>query len=708
MKRQLNNKINRFLKLHEKGEDTQLEKKCKKFLESNKHYYIYNLLGLSLLQQNKDIEALKAFKMTISLNPNFENAYYNSGNTLIKLGRLKEAILEFDKALELNKNFIEVHNDKANVLEAFGMLDEALESYKKAININQDFAPAHYNIGNILTKQGKVAEAFLRYQKAVSIDSTNKRYCQKYAETFQLVDINLYDATIFNELIILLEMPTVRPYDISGQISKILKLHPSIENALKLINNTNLAKDINVVAESLVKIPLLITFIKLSPIVDFQLETLFTQIRNVILDIVYSGKEKVKGENFYYALASHCAINDYVYLENQSETNKIDILIKNIQKYVKEKIIIPSIWIATLGAYRALDQFQWLKKARYNKDINFIINEQIDKVDKEKRLRKLVKQLTNIDNDISKKVQIQYEDNPYPRWKKISVNGNQSSIAEVLKSINVFEQLSKETKFSQSPEVLIAGCGTGQHAIRTASTFKNCHVTAMDLSLSSIAYAQRKTKEHGITNISYKHGDILQLYKTNKTFDIIESVGVLHHMENPVEGWKQLVEHLKDNGLMRIGLYSKLARKCVDQARQYIFEKGYRPTKEDIRQCRYDIVEMAKSNNSVLKPLINSHDFYSLNSCRDLIFHVQEHCFTIPQIRKILYELNLTFLGFHTNSSIVKRFAEQYPQKKDIYNLSFWDEFEHKNPEIFGGMYQFWVQKNNVSNVSTGSLKALG
>ncbi len=42
-------------------------------------------------------------------------------------------------------------------------------------------------------------------------------------------------------------------------------------------------------------------------------------------------------------------------------------------------------------------------------------------------------------------------------------------------------------------DVLIAGCGTGQHAIETAQRFSGARVLAIDLSLTSLAYAKRKT-----------------------------------------------------------------------------------------------------------------------------------------------------------------------------------------------------------------------
>ena len=92
---------------------------------------------------------------------------------------------------------------------------------------------------------------------------------------------------------------------------------------------------------------------------------------------------------------------------------------------------------------------------------------------------------------------------------------------------------------------MIAGCGTGQHSISTAARVKDSKVLAIDLSLSSLAYAKRKTKELNINNIEYMQADILDLGKLKKQFDIIESSGVLHHMKNPMAGWQVLTDCLK-------------------------------------------------------------------------------------------------------------------------------------------------------------------
>ena len=139
------------------------------------------------------------------------------------------------------------------------------------------------------------------------------------------------------------------------------------------------------------------------------------------------------------------------------------------------------------------------------------------------------------------------------------------SINEFIK--NLYLHVSGNYEKTDSPEILIAGCGTGQHAINTASRISNSKVTAFDLSYNSVSYGLRKSIEYKINNINFMQGDILDIKNINKEFDIIECVGVLHHMENPKDGLRKITNVLKKNGLIKIGLYSRLARRNITKFR---------------------------------------------------------------------------------------------------------------------------------------------
>jgi hypothetical protein len=86
-------------------------------------------------------------------------------------------------------------------------------------------------------------------------------------------------------------------------------------------------------------------------------------------------------------------------------------------------------------------------------------------------------------------------------------------------------------------------------------------------------------------------------------------------------------------------------------------------------------------------------DFFSTSECRDLLFHVQERRFTIPDIKSFLLENQLKFIGFDLAPS--PSFPEYLGEVDHFMNdLDRWHALETKNPDIFVSMYQFWIQKN--------------
>ena len=102
-------------------------------------------------------------------------------------------------------------------------------------------------------------------------------------------------------------------------------------------------------------------------------------------------------------------------------------------------------------------------------------------------------------------------------------------------------------------------------------------------------------------------------------------------------GWKILVDLLKPGGLMKIGLYSELARYHIVKIRKEIMAMKVGISEADIRKFRQSIAESYDKNHQLLTTSI---DFFSLSSVRDLIFHVQEHRFKLPQIKDCLNELD--------------------------------------------------------------------
>jgi SAM-dependent methyltransferase len=239
-------------------------------------------------------------------------------------------------------------------------------------------------------------------------------------------------------------------------------------------------------------------------------------------------------------------------------------------------------------------------------------------------------------------------------------------------------------------DILIAGCGTGAHSIETAQRFPNARVLAIDISRTSLAYARRKTREAGVKNIQYAQADVLKLGTLGRYFDLIEVVGVLHHLSDPAEGWRVLLSILRPRGVMLVGVFSALAERAVNVGRTFIQERGYGPGEDDIRASRQELIRRAQP--------ISTTDFYSTSGCRALWFNAIEHQFTIAMIKELIELEGLSFLGFEVRPEVREQFDHEFPEPGAFTNLDCWRAFEQTHPSTFTGMYVFWVQKDATLN----------
>ena len=573
-----------------------------------------------------------------------------------------------------------------------------MESCHKAINIKPDFAEAHHNLGNALKELGQLDEAFTCHRRAVALNPQGDEFWGGLAESFEAISFTSVDDELLQDLLHLLETPTVRPSQVIRPLINALLCYPEFSQLLELVSSEKPGIGIAYgdMAEQLSETPLFLRIMQLCPISDLKIEWMLTFLRQAMLQETMAGNTDEKSLPFSSALALHCFVNEYIFQETKEETASVEQLAQQIATLVEKGQDVPPPFIATLGAYRPLYNFVWgqeLCEREWPDNIKEVIARQVSEPREERLLRSQISSLTPIRDVVSQSVREQYEENPYPRWIKTGLADKGRAIGAVLQRAPLRLDLG-DHESPGSPEILVAGCGTGQHALFTASRYSNARVLAVDLSLSSLSYALRQTNELGISNIEYAQADIMELGTLGRQFDLIECVGVLHHLGDPLAGWRILVDLLRPGGIMMIGLYSETAHQHIIGGRSLIAERGYTTSPEDIRRCRQDFISKAKHGNRTMVDICNSPDFFSLSECRDLLFHVQEYRFSIPQIEEALEVLKLSFLGFNLrNQEALLKFRKSYPGKHALTLLPQWQKFEPENPGTFGAMYQFYCKK---------------
>ena len=681
--------------LKELGENQQAKECYEKAIEIDPNYADahYNLGGI-FRDLSEHQKAKECYEKAIEIDPNHINAHNNLGTILKDLGEHQKAKDCFEKVIEVNPNHINAHNNLGLLFRELREHQKAKDCFEKVIEVNPNHVNAHYNLGGIFRDLSENQKAKSCYEKAIEIDPNYVNLINSLSDIFFLYQFDFKsetDKNNFKELLLLLFRKDNNKYSNIDINAKLLLLTDSVQNQfLKDINSERLLE--NKILQDLMKEELFHLMLQKAIMSDEFLEKLLAQLRCEILFTLHDANKDILKEhfNFIISLAEQCWLNEYLYTDSEKEINQI---IKLIDK-IKNDNSVNELEIAILGCYIPLNKSKIIIEKLFNYKstnilFNDLINVQIKEPLKEKELARSIKSLDIIKDPVSKKVQEQYEENPYPRWrftsKILSKNFFSSLNIEIAPN-----KINYNNKFD-NPNVLIAGCGTGRHSI-SANRFKNANILAVDLSKSSLAYAKRKTEELGFKNIEYLHADILQLKKLNKKFDIIESSGVLHHMKEPITGLKMLLDILEPHGFLKIGLYSEIARRNITEIRKFIKNKNYKGTNKDILACRQDILD--KKVDPLIQKVTAYLDFYSTSMTRDLLFHVQEHQFTIPQISKILKDLNLEFLGFFfLNPLVKKKFSKLFPEDKNNVSLDNWHQFEINNPDIFIGMYQFWLRK---------------
>jgi Flp pilus assembly protein TadD/SAM-dependent methyltransferase len=420
--------------------------------------------------------------------------------------------------------------------------------------------------------------------------------------------------------------------------------------------------------------PILRAGLKVLILPDRSLEAVLTHLRRWLLEAPRTDADRDRTA-FAIALAHQCFRNEYVWTVAAPERDRAAAIGTE-----------DAIGTALAACYAPLSEAA-RPAANLDDDLPALIRVQVDEPATEREIAAAIDPVGTIAGAVSEAVARQYEENPYPRWHSVQMTDH-APLGEVLAArLPHLEPGAITVGSGETTEVLIAGCGTGRQAIVSAQSIAGARVLAVDLSRASLAYGIRKAREMGIDNIDFRQADLMALEGHDRRFELIECTGVLHHLADPEAGWAVLRGLLAPGGVMRIALYSRIARRHVSAAREFVAERGFPATADGIRACRAALFEMA--DKPMADAVTQIRDLYTTSACRDLLFHVQEQDFTIPMIADALDRLDLDFLGFDLPAG--------FPDGPAPTDLGDWDRFEQANPDSFAGMYDFWVRDGIVS-----------
>ncbi len=595
----------------------------------------HNYLGMVCQRLGRMDEAIAAYQAALRLAPGDAATANNLGYCLHQRGDLEGAGEWLHRSLAADPRNAMAHNNLGNVLRAEGKPDAAAQSYRRALELAPGFADAHHNLALALRELGAPQEAFRAAREAVRRAPQNAAAWQLFADLLAGLRFSTWDAALAADCEQLFSQTEV-------------ELEHCAEAVLGLVRSGPRGR-------------LFLLLLERALVADAGFEAQMTALRRELLEARTSLE-------LACALAQQCFLNEYLWPESGHETQAL------------EKLELKSpMQIALRAMYRPLHGIE--KPAGGGEAFERLWRRLVEEPRAEAALAPSIPALSPVEDEVSRKVQAQYEANPYPRWQRAPAAAPYP-VRLMLRSL--FPQL-PAIDIPDSPEILIAGCGTGRHAAITAQLQPLGRVLAVDVSRASLAYAARRCKELGLANVRFAQADILGLSALSERFDLVECSGVLHHMADPLAGWRVLVSLLKPGGVMKLGLYSELARRHIVEARGLV--AGL-----EVREARRRILALPSGHPA--RSVCTLRDFYSASGARDLILHVQEHRFAVPQLAQAVQSLGVEFLGFEfSDKSALQAYRLRYPGDPAARSFDNWAGFEAEHPDTFGGMYQFWVRR---------------
>lgn len=420
---------------------------------------------------------------------------------------------------------------------------------------------------------------------------------------------------------------------------------------------------------------------------DLPLERMLTVFRRTLLADLRDDPSRER-RRFAVALAAQALLNVWMWAETAEEAEAVDALADELGgeaafdfRHVVFALYRPLADLPNAAAIASAAKGPWRDAAER------LLAEPLE----ERRLAGKLPTLSRGPDHATAAVKDQYEAFPYPRWT-ITPRRRPRPIREAARAMFPERVTDVWPAWPDAGlDVMIAGCGAGKHAADVATRFRGARILAIDLSRTALGYAARKLR--GRADIEFAEADIMALDGFERRFDHIESVGVLHHLADPLGGWRNLVGLLKPSGSMRVGFYSQRGRTRIQAAREALATAGYHGRDpDDLRRARAHAAAAAADHPARLAA--GELDFYAASGARDFLFHAHEIEYRPGELAEMTEALGLEVLGLElTDPAAAGRYQRRFPDDPAMADLRRWDAVEAEWPDTFRHMCQFWAAK---------------
>ena len=202
--------------------------------------------------------------------------------------------------------------------------------------------------------------------------------------------------------------------------------------------------------------------------------------------------------------------------------------------------------------------------------------------------------------------------------------------------------------YTPEMDILIAGCGTNQAAV-FAMANRRSSVVAIDVSQASLDHHEFLKKKYDLENLEIRRLPIEKVDTLDRSFDLIVSSGVLHHLADPLEGLRSLAGVLRPEGVIGIMLYATYGRLGVEMLQSVFRDLGLgrdEPSLEILREA----LGVVGADHPVMPYLEIAPDLQYDAGLVDTFLHGRDRTYTVEQCIDLVEDSGLVFQDWFLKS----------------------------------------------------------
>jgi SAM-dependent methyltransferase len=266
----------------------------------------------------------------------------------------------------------------------------------------------------------------------------------------------------------------------------------------------------------------------------------------------------------------------------------------------------------------------------------------------------------------------------------------------------------------QDIRILDAGCGTGVGTEYLVHLNPHASVVGIDLSAGALDVARERCKRSGANRVEFHHLSLYDVAQLAGEFDLINCVGVLHHLGDPIRGIQALANKLAPGGLMHIFVYGELGRWEIQLMQKAIalIQGEKRGDYRDGVQVGRQIFASLPEKNRIVK---RERERWSLENQRDECFadmyvHPQEIDYNIDTLFELIDASGLEFIGFSNPGfwqleRLLGKAPELMVRAGELSDRQLYRLIELLDPEVTH--YEFFLGRLPITKADWSSDNAL-